>query len=107
MGIVKWIISRLVFAYRSARKQSDESEQIDIEQVCIPIEQSLDVLKCDFQNRLTNELTRSERLIIVLYYYEEMTMKEIGLTLDLSENRVSQMHADIIRRLRNPPRKPA
>ena len=49
---------------------------------------------------LTKGLTRAERLIIVLYYYEEMTMKEIGATLDLSESRVSQMHSSIIARLK-------
>jgi len=36
----------------------------------------------------------------VLYYYEEMTMKEIGATLDLSESRVSQMHSSILARLK-------
>ncbi len=37
---------------------------------------------------------------MVLYYYESMTMKEIGLTLDLSESRVSQMHSSILARLK-------
>jgi RNA polymerase sigma factor for flagellar operon FliA len=46
-------------------------------------------------------LTRAERMIVVLYYYEEMTMKEIGLTLDLSESRVSQMHSSILARLKS------
>ncbi len=56
--------------------------------------------KRDLKNLLTKGLTRAERLIIVLYYYEEMTMKEIGATLDLSESRVSQMHSSIIARLK-------
>ncbi|MDP7206486.1 MAG: sigma factor-like helix-turn-helix DNA-binding protein, partial [Pirellulaceae bacterium] len=34
-----------------------------------------------------------------LYYYEELTMKEIGTTLDLSESRVSQMHSGLVQRL--------
>jgi RNA polymerase sigma factor for flagellar operon FliA len=46
-------------------------------------------------------LSRNEKLIIVLYYYEGMTMKEIGRTLDLSESRVSQMHSSILARLRS------
>ena len=45
-------------------------------------------------------LSRSERLIVTLYYYEQMTMKEIGATLDLSESRVSQMHKSILARLK-------
>ena len=56
--------------------------------------------KQDLKNLLTKGLTRAERLIVVLYYYEEMTMKEIGATLDLSESRVSQMHSSIIARLK-------
>jgi len=46
------------------------------------------------------ELTRNERLILMLYYYEEMTMREIGETLGISGTRVSQMHTEIIERLR-------
>ncbi len=56
--------------------------------------------KRDLKNLLTKGLTRAERLIIILYYYEEMTMKEIGATLDLSESRVSQMHSSIMARLK-------
>lgn len=60
----------------------------------------LEVQKRDLKGLLTKGLTRAERLIIILYYYEEMTMKEIGATLDLSESRVSQMHSSIIARLK-------
>jgi RNA polymerase sigma factor for flagellar operon FliA len=55
----------------------------------------------DLMRLVTRGLNRNERLIIILYYYEEMTMKEIGSTLDLSESRVSQMHSSIINRLQN------
>src|SRR5207244_12394101 len=53
----------------------------------------------DLMRMVTKGLNRNERLIIILYYYEELTMKEIGATLDLSESRVSQMHSSIIQRL--------
>jgi RNA polymerase sigma factor for flagellar operon FliA len=56
--------------------------------------------KRDLKSLLGKGLSRAERLILVLYYYEEMTMKEIGATLDLSESRVSQMHSSIIARLK-------
>ena len=58
------------------------------------------IQRIDVQALLTKGLSRSERLILILYYYEEMTMKEIGLTLDLSESRVSQMHSSILARLK-------
>ena len=58
------------------------------------------VQKQDLQALITKGLSRAERLIVILYYYEEMTMKEIGATLDLSESRVSQMHSSILARLK-------
>jgi len=58
------------------------------------------VQKQDLQALITKGLNRAERLIVILYYYEEMTMKEIGATLDLSESRVSQMHSSILARLK-------
>lgn len=57
------------------------------------------IQKSDLMRLVTKGLNRNERLIIILYYYEEMTMKEIGATLDLSESRVSQMHSAIVQRL--------
>ena len=57
------------------------------------------IQKNDLMRLVTKGLNRNERLIIILYYYEELTMKEIGMTLDLSESRVSQMHSSIVQRL--------
>ena len=48
----------------------------------------------------TKGLSKNERLILILYYFEELTMKEIGATLDLSESRVSQMHSSIVERIK-------
>jgi RNA polymerase sigma factor for flagellar operon FliA len=53
----------------------------------------------DLMRLVTRGLNRNERLIVILYYYEELTMKEIGATLNLSESRVSQMHSSIVARL--------
>ena len=57
------------------------------------------IQKKDLMRLVTKGLNRNERLIIILYYYEELTMREIGATLDLSESRVSQMHSSIMERL--------
>ena len=54
----------------------------------------------DLRAFITRTLTRAERLIVLLYYCEDMTMREIGEALDLSESRVSQMHSSIMARLR-------
>ena len=86
-------------------KYNDKDGERDIREIdIIKDKKSKDPLieaqKRDLKNLLTKGLTRAERLIIVLYYYEEMTMKEIGATLDLSESRVSQMHSSIVARLK-------
>ncbi len=59
-----------------------------------------EVQRRDLKHLITKGLSRAERLIVILYYYEGMTMKEIGATLDLSESRVSQMHSSILARLK-------
>ena len=46
------------------------------------------------------ELPEKEQKVLVLYYYEELTLKEIGKVLDVTESRVSQLHTKAIIRLR-------
>ena len=45
-------------------------------------------------------LPKRENVLITLYYYEELTMKEIALILGLTESRVSQIHSQMVLRLR-------
>lgn len=56
--------------------------------------------KKDLQVAL-KRLPERERLIMVLYYHENLTLKEIGDTLELSESRVCQLHSQAIMKLRN------
>lgn len=46
-------------------------------------------------------LPERERMIMVLYYHENMTLKEIGETIEVSESRVCQLHAQAIMKLKN------
>jgi RNA polymerase sigma factor for flagellar operon FliA len=48
-----------------------------------------------------NELPDKEKKILVLYYYEDLTLKEIGQVLEVTESRVSQLHTKAILRLRS------
>jgi len=60
-------------------------------------------LKGEMKQRLADaidELPEKERMVLTLYYYEELTMKEIGLTLGVVESRVSQIHSSAVLRLR-------
>lgn len=45
-------------------------------------------------------LTEKERRVIVLYYYEDMTLKEISMTLEVSESRVSQLHTKALNKMK-------
>ncbi|MFT4111563.1 FliA/WhiG family RNA polymerase sigma factor [Silvibacterium sp.] len=61
-------------------------------------------LRGELKSRLAeaiDQLPERERLVMTLYYYEEMTMKEIGLTLGVVESRVSQIHASAVLHLRS------
>lgn len=58
----------------------------------------------DVKNELEaalKKLPERERMVMVLYYHENMTLKEIGENIDVSESRVCQIHAQAIMKLRN------
>lgn len=57
----------------------------------------------ELKNILKNaidSLPEKERLVLSLYYYEELTLKEIGVVLELTESRICQIHSQAILRLR-------
>lgn len=58
----------------------------------------------DLKTRLANaieKLPEREKLLVALYYHENLTLKEIGEIINVSESRVCQLHAQAILRLRN------
>ena len=60
-------------------------------------------MKGEMRQRLVeaiDDLPEKERMVLTLYYYEDLTMKEIGLTLGVVESRVSQIHSAAVVRLR-------
>lgn len=88
-----------------SRQRYETDSNKDVREIDILEDQRQDnpfdvVQRQDLKDLITRGLTRAERLIVTLYYYEQMTMKEIGVTLDLSESRVSQMHSSILQRLK-------
>jgi RNA polymerase sigma factor for flagellar operon FliA len=61
-------------------------------------------LKGEMKQRLADaidDLPEKERMVLTLYYFEELTMKEIGLTLGVVESRVSQIHSSAVLHLRS------
>lgn len=56
--------------------------------------------RLDLAETIDRSLDRKERQVLALYYYENLTMREIGKFLNLSESRVCQIHARIVERLK-------
>ena len=54
----------------------------------------------DIVTKSIQELPEKQRLVLSLYYYEDLNLKEIGKVLRVTESRVSQLHAQAISRLR-------
>lgn len=84
---------------------ADESveiiDTIQDEQLQNPLDKLVDKdVKQELQQAL-KRLPERERMIMVLYYHENMTLKEIGETINVSESRVCQLHAQAIMKLKN------
>ena len=47
-----------------------------------------------------NELSERERMVVSLYYYNDLSMKEVSEVMEITESRVSQLHSRAIMRLR-------
>ncbi|AIF52098.1 FliA/WhiG family RNA polymerase sigma factor [Pelosinus sp. UFO1] len=72
----------------SSSHLANPSEQIEVEEVKQALARAID------------KLPEKERLVVTLYYYEGLTLKEISLIMKLSEARISQLHTKSIFRLR-------
>ena len=73
------------------RLQEDDlgpEEQVDEQELRQELAQAID------------ELGEQERTVLSLYYYEELTMKEIGQVMGVSEQRIGQINRKLIKKLR-------
>lgn len=86
--------------------QGDDSSTSRVETVentkVVSAQESLEKqeLKAALIERL-KELNEKERLVITLYYYEQLTLKEIGQVMEISESRVSQIHSKAVLKMRS------
>jgi RNA polymerase sigma factor for flagellar operon FliA len=81
---------------------SDEStlEQIPDSEAKSPLTFSIASEERDLLVRAIDELPPNERQVLALYYFEELTMKEVGAVLGVGESRISQIHSMALVRLR-------
>ena len=84
----------------------DESEELSfIETVESPVNTNPDVIiereeVKDIIVEAIKKLPEKEKKVVVLYYYEDLTLREIGEVLEVTESRVSQLHTKAVMRLR-------
>lgn len=73
-----------------------QTERIDM----MP-EQRMEVVEIkDILSEAIGRLPEKERMVVTLYYYEELTLKEISAIMKVSESRISQLHTKAIMRMR-------
>jgi RNA polymerase sigma factor for flagellar operon FliA len=95
----------VVFSFEDFRERMRQEGDLDVAE-CLcdrdarsPLELLEEACDRDALARLINELSEKEKLLLSLYYWEELTMKEIGRVLRLSEGRICQIHSQILARL--------
>jgi RNA polymerase sigma factor FliA len=96
----------VVFSFEDFRDKMYEESDMDVTE-CIPdpnAKSPLEILEESISKEaladLIEHLPEKEKLILSLYYWEEMTMKEIGKVLHLTEGRVCQLHNQALIRLK-------
>jgi RNA polymerase sigma factor for flagellar operon FliA len=81
-------------------REEDVSESIPAAEEFNPFRQCLDKEMKTLLASALAELPEREKQVLVLYYHEELTMKEVGAVLGVGESRVSQIHSLAVTRLR-------
>lgn len=91
------VISLDEFTESGCDVRMDQNDNIRFEQPETSVEK--EELKRKIAEAI-DTLTEKERSVVLLYYYEEMTLKEISQVLDVSESRVSQLHTRSMQKLK-------
>lgn len=96
-----WTTAILPFSYKNEQDENDQpTEIINLLRDKRADEPFREMLNRDLIEHLKNNLSKKERLVLELYFHEDLTMKEIGTVLNISESRVSQIFASVLRQLR-------
>ncbi|WFD11703.1 sigma-70 family RNA polymerase sigma factor [Tepidibacter hydrothermalis] len=102
--VLKILEETNIYNLVSLEEELSENLKIQIKDISIDINPEESLLKKDIIKNLEfalNTLNEREQLIINLYYYEELTYKEIGKVLNISESRISQIHSKAILKIKS------
>jgi RNA polymerase sigma factor for flagellar operon FliA len=88
------------FGNNDGEHNLDVTECISDPEARSPLDIFEDKSKKEMLAKIISELPEKEKLVLSLYYWEEMTMKEIGKVMDLTESRVCQLHSQSLIRLK-------
>ena len=82
--------------------REDDAHAVNLDLVADPHDDSpvRQAQRADLRDFFARGLSVTEREVLTLYYYEDLSLREIGRTLGLCESRVSQIHQAVIERLR-------
>jgi RNA polymerase sigma factor for flagellar operon FliA len=97
-GVVMLSLEELGFGHGEERFRADESLPSARPD---PLAQLLDSEKVEIVARALDRLPEKERLVITLYFYEELNLKEIGEIIGVTESRASQIRSRALLRLRS------
>jgi RNA polymerase sigma factor for flagellar operon FliA len=102
----------VVFSFEDFRGNNGQDGDLDVME-CIrdasgksPLELIEEASDKEALARLIDALPEKEKLVLSLYYWEELTMKEIGRVMNISEGRVCQIHSETIKKLKLKMNKP-
>ncbi|MDR2481617.1 MAG: RNA polymerase sigma factor WhiG [Spirochaetaceae bacterium] len=104
--IMRQITASSILSLNDVWFSGDENDKVSIgETIESPksLEPEMMVERDEIQRvivNIINQLPDKEKKIIVLYHYEDLTLKEIGQVLDITESRVSQLHSKAMLRIR-------
>lgn len=89
--------------YDDTAGDEDNSSVINVVEQSVYINPEDSALMGDFKEKLAEALellTDNEKKVILLYYYEDLTLKEISSVLEVSESRISQLHTKALHKLK-------
>jgi RNA polymerase sigma factor FliA len=107
MKVIQKISGTSIISLNDLWYSGDENDKVSIgDSIESPSSMNPDVMVVNEEIRRVivdaiNELPEKEKKILVLYYYEDLTLKDIGRVLQVTESRVSQLHTKAVLHLRS------